>query len=377
MRHIAILKSRAGLAGGLEKVATRIAGAFAQQGNRVSVLTTGTPVDLPSCHGIDYYPIKTRRWPPFVRFEQFDAYVQRWQSVEKADIVFGMDRNRKQTHIRLGNGVHAAFLENRILAEGRWKHLLCHLNPMHRTILAIEKEAFAYPGLRRVIANSHMVKGQIVQRFSIDPSMIEVIHNGVEWYEMAHDALTALDQRRTICTNWNLDPSQFHFLFIGNGYIRKGLNRLLIGLSRLTTKAWHLSVVGKENRISDYQAFAHQLGIQKNVRFWGIQRDTRPFYQLADALAIPSFYDPFANVTVEALAMGLFVVSSRWNGGHEVLSPTNGAIIENLLDDDAVTHALEIAMNHPKTTDRTASIRNSVMPLDYSNQLQKIVAACG
>ncbi len=56
----------------------------------------------------------------------------------------------------------------------------------------------------------------------------------------------------------------------------------------------------------------------------------RPFYQLADALAIPSFYDPFANVTVEALAMGLFVVSSRSNGGFEILDPSKGIIIENL-----------------------------------------------
>ena len=35
------------------------------------------------------------------------------------------------------------------------------------------------------------------------------------------------------------------------------------------------------------------------------------FYKIADCLVIPSFYDPFANVTVEALAMGVFVITSN------------------------------------------------------------------
>ena len=74
------------------------------------------------------------------------------------------------------------------------------------------------------------------------------------------------------------------------------------------------------------QALAAKLNIQRRVTFFGPQKEIRPFYQFADALVIPSFYDPFANVTVEALAMGLFVVSSKSNGGHEILISSKMAL---------------------------------------------------
>jgi UDP-glucose:(heptosyl)LPS alpha-1,3-glucosyltransferase len=101
------------------------------------------------------------------------------------------------------------------------------------------------------------------------------------------------------------------------------------------------------------------------------------FYQFADAVVIPSLYDPFANVTVEALAMGLFVVSSKSNGGHEILTDKNGAIISNLFNRDSLTFALKEALRHPKTPMQALSIRESVRNLDYSLQTKKLIDSCG
>ena len=125
----------------------------------------------------------------------------------------------------------------------------------------------------------------------------------------------------------------------------------MVALSRLKEKEFHLSVIGKDNRWEDYAALAEKLKIQSKVTFFGPQKEIRPFYQFADALVIPSYYDPFANVTVEALAMGLFVVSSKSNGGHEILTSENGTVISNLLDVDSVAESLSIALRHPKTPD--------------------------
>ena len=81
------------------------------------------------------------------------------------------------------------------------------------------------------------------------------------------------------------------------------------------------------------------------------------------------FYDPFANVTVEALCMGVFVVSSKTNGGHEILQPENGTIIDSLHDPESIAAALEYAMAHPKTDLSARQIRESVKHLDFENQL--------
>jgi UDP-glucose:(heptosyl)LPS alpha-1,3-glucosyltransferase len=374
-KHVVLLKSRAGNCGGLEKYASRIALGFVEKGAKVSVLTTGSPKQfLPS---VSFYPVKTSPWPAFLRMEQFDRFAQEWLKKERADLVFGMDRNRFQTHVRAGNGVHVAYLKSRILTEGKFKHWICLLNPMHRKILELEKEAFENPKLEKLFANSHMIREQILEHYAIDPAKIQVIHNGVEWEEMEADFSNWKSGRVEACKQFQLDPSLFHFLFIGNGYLRKGLGRLLEGLARLKRRDFHLSVIGKDNRMERFQTKAVQLGLKKNVRFFGPRPEIRLFYQLADVLAIPSFYDPFANVTVEALAMGLFVLSSKQNGGHEILHRENGAVIENLLDPDAMAEALELAMRHPKTERSASMARQSAAHLDFSKQLRKLIEACG
>lgn len=376
-KHVVLLKSRAGNSGGLEKYASRIASGFAERGARVSILTTGSPKNPLPHSSISFYPVKTSPWPSFLRMEQFDRYVQRWLRSSPADIVFGMDRNRVQTHIRAGNGVHIAYLKSRVFTEGRIKHWVCLLNPMHRKILQLEKEAFENPQLIKLFANSNMIRSQLLEHYAIDPAKIEVIHNGVEWHEMEKDFSEWEEKKIEACKRFHLDPDKFHFLFIGNGYLRKGLDRLLEGLSRLKRRDFHLSVIGKDNRMEIYHAKAVQLGLKNSVRFFGSQPEIRPFYQLADVLAIPSFYDPFANVTVEALAMGLFVISSKNNGGHEILSDKNGAVIDNLLDPDSMEEALNIALENRKSKASAILARQSAIHLDFSKQLRKLIEACG
>jgi UDP-glucose:(heptosyl)LPS alpha-1,3-glucosyltransferase len=203
-----------------------------------------------------------------------------------------------------------------------------------------------------------------------------VIHNGVEWKEMESDFSVWAAQRKLGFQKYRLDPDVFHFLFIGNGYLRKGLDRLLEGLSRLPMKNFCLSVIGKDNKMEIYQAKAVQLGLKTQVRFFGAQSDIRLFYQMADVLVIPSFYDPFANVTVEALAMGLFTVSSKYNGGHEILTQDNGLVIDNLLDPDSMVEALTDALKHKKTEASAFAARNSVEPFDFSKQMRTLIDAC-
>lgn len=375
MKHVAVLKSRIDAKGGLEKYTRRVVSAFLETGAQVSLLTTEAPPQnispLFSIHSCE-----TSSWFPSLRIEQFDRFVKKWLKTHPADLIFGMDRNRMQTHIRAGNGVHAAYLESRQLVEGRMKQVFCSFNPMHRKILEIEKEAFEHPLLQKLFVNSHWVKGQILSRFKTDPNKIVVVHNGVEWSEMEPDFADWENARKGLFQKWGLDPNRFQLLFIGNGYLRKGLDPLLEALARRKCRDVQLSVVGKEKRIDAYQKKCSLRGLQDTVKFFGPQKEIRPFYQMADCLAIPSFYDPFANVTVEALAMGLHVVSSKWNGGCEILTKENGTVIENLLQPEAVDSALKSALQHPKTKASSQQIRNSVEPLDFSRQLKTLIRGC-
>ncbi len=234
-------------------------------------------------------------------------------------------------------------------------------NPLHQTILRLEKESFEHPGLQKLYTNSHMVKQEILSLYKTDPKKIHVVHNGVEWHEM-QSAFDAWEEKRET-------TFAYRFLFIGHNYQRKGLKPLLQALALLGNRDFTLTVIGKDRNIDTFKSLARHLGLENKVSFLGSRTDIAHFYQQSDCLVIPSFYDPFANVTLEALAMGLYVVSSKTNGGHEILTSENGAVIEDLTDPSSVATALEQALKRPKMRASAHKIRDSVKHLDFAQQL--------
>ena len=373
MQKVVILKSNLFHRGGAEKYTFRLANDFTQKGCDVTILTTGEE----SYRDNSLYILKDVKIINFgnlssfgfLRIPEYDKKCIKWlKNHPTADIVFGMDRNSFQTHYRACNGVHAAYLKRRTEWESTLKSISFRFNPLHQMILHYERRCYENPQLQKLFTNSKMVKQEVLENYKVDESKIEVLHNKVEWKEMEIDFAQWESKRFELFQKYQLNSGQFQFLFVGNGYRRKGLAPLLEGLSRFKEWDFQLSVVGKDKsqEIKAFQVLAMRLGLKEKVKFFGPRNDITSFYQLADALVIPSLYDPFANVTVEALAMGLFVISSKSNGGSEVLSSTNGAIIEDVFDPDAMVKALQEAFKHPKDSSQAQKIRNSVKHLDFS-----------
>ena len=358
--------------GGLEKWAYQIAKAFAHQGAEVHVLTSDLAPKISKNPSLHFHTLPLTKGLNFQKVRQFDSLAKKWTQRWKGQIIFGMDRTCHQTHLRAGNGVHAAYLRCRHRFEGYPRYKM-YLNPLNRTLLKIEKTAFEHPDLKIIFTNSQMVKNEILEHYNVPSDRIEVIHNGAHWKEMENRFNDWVDSKEKTCRAFHLDPALFHFIFIGNGYQRKGLHILIDALARLSSKEFHLSVIGKESHLNPFVKKAKQLKLETRIRFFGPLHDITPFLQIGDCLVIPSHYDPFANVTVEALAMGLFVVSSKTNGGHEILQDQTGTVIENLLDIESVTASLELAMRLPKTWNRSCSIRNTVQNYEISHQLYSYI----
>ncbi len=375
MREIYILKSHLNTLGGAEKYARKLAKAFVDARCAVTLLTSGARnIGASREEGLTILSEQKNHWMSLSSVRAFDAFCL--SSVSKRApnaVVFSLDRTSFQTHLRASNGVHAAYLERRKKSSSLLKSASFFCNPLHRTLLKLEKRAFTHPELQKLIVNSRLVKEEVLSYYNVDPKKVHVVHNGVEFDELQkpfdHWQQERLHKFRTLA----LGDAAFHFLFIGNNYHRKGLEPLLKGFSLLREDSVHLHVVGKERDPAYFTRLASELNLVKRVHFWGVQPNPLPFYQLADALCIPSFYDPFANVTVEALAMGVFVVSSKHNGGSEVLDPKSGAVIEELHSPESLCSALKTALGHKKTEASASCIRSFAKHYAFSNQLQKIL----
>jgi UDP-glucose:(heptosyl)LPS alpha-1,3-glucosyltransferase len=93
-----------------------------------------------------------------------------------------------------------------------------------------------------------------------------------------------------------------------------------------------LLIVGKDKHAAQYQRLAATLGIASRVRFAGAQNDVKPFYGMADAFILPTLYDPFPNVCVEALACGLPVFTTQQCGAAELIRDGDNGWVADALD---------------------------------------------
>lgn len=364
---ILFLKSRLGFPGGLEKYTLQLANRFLQNQCDVTILTTvDAKAPLPLFEGelISLFPTKSSTIAQIIAF---DRAARHHTSQNAYDVVFAMERTTEQTHLRAGNGVHRAFLAARERMERWHKRVLVRCNPRDHLIMAYEKRAFENPKLKTLFVNSNRVKEEILTYYKTPADTIMVVANGVDWHGWHPSELADPISKKTT------SKETFELLFVGNGYRRKNLDTLLNALSVIPQEPFHLSVVGYDKNIAHYQGRVRALSLEKRVRFYGLQSDLTPFYARADALVLPTLYDPFANVTLEALAMGLFVITSRQNGASEVISPSTALILEDPLDSTALVAALCTALTHPKTAASVHERRRSIQHLDFSDQLDRIV----
>jgi UDP-glucose:(heptosyl)LPS alpha-1,3-glucosyltransferase len=102
-----------------------------------------------------------------------------------------------------------------------------------------------------------------------------------------------------------------------------------------------LLVVGKGN-IPRYERLAQRLGLQENAIFCSFQEQMPPFYGAADIFVLPSYYDPFGNACLEAMACGLPVITTRETGVSElILHGRSGFIMDNPENTLALANWLE------------------------------------
>jgi len=100
-------------------------------------------------------------------------------------------------------------------------------------------------------------------------------------------------------------------------------------------------VVGRDDP-ARYEAVIRRLGLLRQVRFENPSADVVQFYAAADAYVGPSLHDSFALPPAEAMACGLPVVTSRNNGGSEIISNgVDGLVLQEPTDADELAYVIQ------------------------------------
>ncbi|MHC1743008.1 MAG: glycosyltransferase family 4 protein [Syntrophobacteraceae bacterium] len=254
-------------------------------------------------------------WPAILAYASFVVLVGRAVRQGRYDLIQSNERTLCQHVYRAGDGVHARWLEVRLGQLGWLRRCSIHLNPFHRLRLWLERALFESPELKAVIVNSNMVRDEILARFRIDADRIHTIYNGVD-LKRFHPSRRG-EVGEALRNRAGLAGKTPVLLFVGSGFERKGLEPLLRAAAR-SNRGAHVWVVGK-GRSSHYESLARRLGIDSRVIFWGPQQDVVPFYAGADFCVLPTLYDPFPSVVLEAMASALPVITTRQCGAAEII----------------------------------------------------------
>ena len=221
------------------------------------------------------------------------------------DVLFSLERVWGCDVYRAGDGVHAAWLERRTKFESAWKRWFRLLQRKHREIIELECALFT-GGARRIIANSQMVKDEIIAHYGTPAEHVHVIHNGVPVPAVLPGV------RETVRKELGIPAGEFVALFAGSGWERKGLRYAIEAVNALAIPA-KLLVAGRGE--------SRGLPASNRVNFLGPLASARLGAMLAaaDVFVLPTLYDPFSNACIEALAAGLPVITTTANGFAEII----------------------------------------------------------
>ncbi len=167
---------------------------------------------------------------------------------------------------------------------------------------------------RKIVAISASVRQQLKQYYNVPDERIVTIPNGINLSRFNPGNVRTRDAVRQ---SFGVPADVPLVLFVGSQYRLKGLDFAIRALLEMKTKAM-LLVIGAD-AVAPFERLADQLGLSDRVIFAGARTDLPTIYPAADAFVLPTLYETFALVCLEAMASGLPVLAAPVGGIEDYL----------------------------------------------------------
>ena len=282
--------------------------------------------------------------PRFLRPWRFGAAVEEALLGSKHNVTVGFDKTWGQDVLYPQGGLHAASQRHnrrkertglrRFFATG-----LKYLDLAFHSFRKLEQKQYCSGLGSTVVVNSAMVRKHFEQYLPQAPAPVAVVHSAIDpqrFVQPDRDAIRAVERG-----SWNLSAGEAVGLFVGMNYRLKGLEPLIRSLVHLPPSLSFTLVVVGHAKFEKYRELAELLGVEDRIRFLGHRNNPKSAYHAADFLIHPTFYDPCSLVALEALACGLPVLTTQYNGASELLDiPMNGLVMADPHDGPALAKAI-------------------------------------
>jgi len=354
--------------GGQERYLSRLVGALLTRGHEIHVFATRCEAGLSP--RIKFHRVAISGWSPSLKTLSFLRKTRKMLAREPFDIVSGMTRFYPLDIYRMGSGVHKVWM--RLKADQALVRWISYVRPFNWLALHLERKIFDPARRRHIIANSELCRRQLLSLYRYPAERVTVVYNGVD-HDYFHPRLRD-EHRVAVLNRLGLPLDRPVAIFVSNNLKRKGLESVIRALARVRDAQPSLLVAGG-GRTSRYIALAHRLGLAERIRFLGRVADVRPYYGASDFLVLPTRYDPFANVCLEAMACGLPVITSRDNGASEIIDEgADGFILADPGDARTLAHRIAALSDERARARLSAAARKKSLGFTVERNAEETLA---
>lgn len=368
--HIALVRRHCSLKkGGAERYCVNLFRGLQRLGHKVTIV--GEAIDDELKNEVDFLRVPVLRLNSWTRNKSFFVNAGHVLRKHSFDVVHGLSRVDGLDTFRLTERlqIHWVNMYYRHPVT-RW---LQHLNPRHRLVFDLEQKIFGPSGVRRVIVQSQLDARLLRQYFGVDDSRICQIINGVDTTTF-HPGVRS--QREAVRAEWKIDANAPLLVFASMDSRGKGLDTLLQAVARLQHRDTRLLIIG-HGATNGFLRTVRSLKIDHRVTFAGRQSAIQRFYGAADLFALPTIYEPFPNVNLEAMACGTPVITTSTAGGAEIIREgSNGYLIPDAWSIDALAKRIDdhLALPDSQKQSMSSACWDFASRLQIIDNAQKVAA---
>jgi glycosyltransferase involved in cell wall biosynthesis len=200
----------------------------------------------------------------------------------------------------------------------------------HNIFILLERISIAF--YSKVIAISESVAKSLSRYELIPARKIFVLHNGIDFqnFNIIADSKGISNKNGPVIgIVCRLEP-------------QKGINYLLLAMRIILAKfpTAKLEIVGDGSLFQELKQYSKNLGISNSVKFFGKFADVISFYKRMDVFVLPSLYEGFGIVLLEAMAAGVPVVATNVDGINEVVVDGVSGILVQPKSPEAIANAI-------------------------------------
>jgi len=247
------------------------------------------------------------------------------------------------------------------------------VNPRIRMQAYIEAGQYAGDPPPEVVAISRMVRGDMQEFYRVPDERLHLVYNGVDLERFSPAACEA--KRAEARAAMGLADDETCFLIIAHNFRLKGVRELVEAASQIDrAKPWRIVVVGKASA-KPYLELAEELGCAERMLFPGAAPDVVPLYGAADVYVQPTWYDPCSLVVLEALASGLPVITTRFNGASELMQDgRDGYVLESPAQTDNLADCMERLLDPDRRRPMREAAREAVKDRSIQQNFRDMMA---